>query len=47
MFVKALRHLFEVRGLLRALIPYRRGLLPSVQVFIDHPTVELPKMVLL
>jgi DNA-binding transcriptional LysR family regulator len=30
-----------------ALIPYRRGLLPSVRVFIDHLSAELPKMVLL
>ena len=30
-----------------ALIPYRRGLLPSVRVFIDHLLAELPKRVLL
>ena len=30
-----------------ALIPYRRGLLPSVRVFIDHLSAELPKRVLL
>jgi DNA-binding transcriptional LysR family regulator len=30
-----------------ALIPYGRGLLPSVRVFIDHLSVELPKRVLL
>jgi hypothetical protein len=30
-----------------ALIPYRRGLLPSVRVFIDHLSAELPKKVLL
>ena len=30
-----------------ALIPYRRGLLPSVRVFIDHLSAELPKSVLL
>ena len=30
-----------------ALIPYRRGLLPSVRVFIDHLAAELPKKVLL
>jgi hypothetical protein len=30
-----------------ALIPYRRGLLPSVRVFIDHLTAELPNRVLL
>jgi DNA-binding transcriptional LysR family regulator len=29
-----------------ALIPYRRGLLPSVRVFIDHLAAELPKRVL-
>jgi DNA-binding transcriptional LysR family regulator len=29
-----------------ALIPYRRGLLPSVRVFIDHLSAELPKTVL-
>jgi len=28
-----------------ALIPYRRGLLPSVRVFIDHLSAELPKRV--
>ena len=28
-----------------ALIPYRRGLLPSVRVFMDHLTAELPKAV--
>ena len=28
-----------------ALIPYRRGLLPSVRVFIDHLAVEFPKAV--
>ena len=28
-----------------ALIPYRRGLLPSVRVFIDHLAAELPKAV--
>jgi DNA-binding transcriptional LysR family regulator len=32
---------------LTALIPYRRGLLPSVRVFIDHLATELPKTVLL
>ncbi|HEY1934068.1 MAG TPA: LysR substrate-binding domain-containing protein [Acetobacteraceae bacterium] len=31
---------------LMALIPYRRGLLPSVRVFVDHLAAELPKMVL-
>jgi DNA-binding transcriptional LysR family regulator len=30
-----------------ALIPFRRGLLPSVRVFIDHLSAELPKRVLL
>ncbi len=30
-----------------ALIPYRRGLLPSVRIFIDHLSAELPKRVLL
>ena len=30
-----------------ALIPYRRGLLPSVRTFIDHLSAELPKRVLL
>ena len=30
-----------------ALIPYRRGLLPSVRAFIDHLSAELPKWVLL
>ena len=30
-----------------ALIPYRRGLLPSVRAFIDHLSAELPKRVLL
>lgn len=30
-----------------ALIPYRRGLLPSVRVFLDHLSTELPKRVLL
>jgi DNA-binding transcriptional LysR family regulator len=30
-----------------ALIPSRRGLLPSVRVFVDHLSAELPKMVLL
>jgi DNA-binding transcriptional LysR family regulator len=30
-----------------ALVPYRRGLLPSVRVFIDHLSAELPKKVLL
>jgi DNA-binding transcriptional LysR family regulator len=30
-----------------ALIPYRRGLLPSVRVFINHLSAELPKRVLL
>jgi hypothetical protein len=30
-----------------ALIPYRRGLLPSVRAFIDHLSAELPKKVLL
>ncbi len=29
-----------------ALIPYRRGLLPSVRAFIDHLSAELPKRVL-
>ncbi len=28
-------------------IPYRRGLLPSICVFIDHLSAELPKRVLL
>jgi DNA-binding transcriptional LysR family regulator len=28
-----------------ALIPYRRGLLPSVRVFIDHLAAEIPKAV--
>jgi DNA-binding transcriptional LysR family regulator len=28
-----------------ALIPYRRGLLPSVRVFMGHLTAELPKAV--
>jgi DNA-binding transcriptional LysR family regulator len=28
-----------------ALIPYRRGLLPAVRVFIDHLSAELPKKV--
>jgi DNA-binding transcriptional LysR family regulator len=28
-----------------ALIPYRRGLLPSVRAFIDHLAAEFPKMV--
>lgn len=31
---------------LTALIPYRRGLLPSVRAFVDHLTAELPKAVL-
>ena len=30
-----------------ALIPYRRGLLPSVRALIDHLSAELPKRVLL
>jgi DNA-binding transcriptional LysR family regulator len=30
-----------------ALIPHRRGLLPSIRVFIDHLSAELPKRVLL
>ena len=30
-----------------ALIPYRRGLLPSVRVFVDHLTAEFPKTVLI
>lgn len=30
-----------------ALIPYRRGLLPSVRVFIEHLSAELPKRVML
>jgi DNA-binding transcriptional LysR family regulator len=30
-----------------ALIPYRRGLLPSVRVFIDHLAAEFPKAVLM
>jgi len=30
-----------------ALIPYRRGLLPSVRVFIDHLAAEFPKAVLI
>jgi DNA-binding transcriptional LysR family regulator len=30
-----------------ALIPSRRGLLPSVRVFVDHLSAEVPKMVLL
>ena len=30
-----------------ALIPHRRGLLPSVRAFIDHLSAELPKRVLL
>lgn len=29
-----------------ALIPYRRGLLPSIRAFIDHLSAELPKRVL-
>jgi DNA-binding transcriptional LysR family regulator len=32
---------------IRALIPYRRGLFPSVRVFIDHLSAELPKKLLL
>ncbi|RFB80711.1 LysR substrate-binding domain-containing protein [Methylovirgula sp. 4M-Z18] len=32
---------------LTALIPYRQGLLPSVRVFIDYLSAELPKRVLL
>jgi hypothetical protein len=28
-----------------ALIPYRRGLLPSVRVFIEHLAAEFPKAV--
>jgi DNA-binding transcriptional LysR family regulator len=31
---------------LTALIPYRRGLLPSVRAFVDHLAAELPKAVL-
>jgi DNA-binding transcriptional LysR family regulator len=34
-------------SIITALIPYRRGLLPSVRVFIDHLSAELPKRVLL
>jgi DNA-binding transcriptional LysR family regulator len=30
-----------------ALIPYRRGLLPSVRVFVDHLAAEFPKAVLI
>jgi DNA-binding transcriptional LysR family regulator len=30
---------------LTALMPYRRGLLPSVRAFIDHLAAELPKAV--
>jgi DNA-binding transcriptional LysR family regulator len=30
-----------------ALIPYRRGLLPSVRAFLDHLASEFPKAVLL
>jgi DNA-binding transcriptional LysR family regulator len=30
-----------------ALIPYRRGLLPSVRVFMDHLAAEFPKAVLI
>jgi DNA-binding transcriptional LysR family regulator len=30
-----------------ALIPYRRGLLPSVRVFMDHLAGEFPKAVLM
>jgi DNA-binding transcriptional LysR family regulator len=36
-----------VDSTITALIPYRRGLLPSVRVFIDHLSAELPKRVLL
>ena len=32
---------------LTALVPYRRGLLPSVRAFIDHLSAELPKVVLM
>lgn len=32
---------------LTALIPYRKGLLPSVRVFLDHLAAEFPKTVLL
>jgi DNA-binding transcriptional LysR family regulator len=30
-----------------ALVPYRKGLLPSVRVFIDHLAAEFPKAVLI
>jgi DNA-binding transcriptional LysR family regulator len=30
-----------------ALIPYRRGLLPSVRVFVDHLAAEFPKAIVL
>ncbi len=30
-----------------ALVPYRRGLLPSVRVFLDHLATEFPKVVLI
>jgi DNA-binding transcriptional LysR family regulator len=33
-------------SMITALIPYRRGLLPAVRVFIDHLSAELPKTVL-
>jgi DNA-binding transcriptional LysR family regulator len=33
-------------AMLTALIPYRRGLLPSVRAFVDHLAAELPKAVL-
>ena len=36
-----------VDSTITALIPYRRGLLPSERVFIDHLSAELPKRVLL
>ena len=32
---------------LTALMPFRRGLLPSVRAFIDHLTSEFPKVVLM
>jgi DNA-binding transcriptional LysR family regulator len=30
---------------LTALVPYRRGLLPAVRVFLDHLAAEFPKAV--
>jgi DNA-binding transcriptional LysR family regulator len=47
----ALRHVLPAwlagDSTITALVPYRRGLLPSVRVFIDHLSAELPKRVLL